>query len=574
MILIWAKVREVSPMKGRIGIIFYLVFFLFSYSESRRNILVIHSYSGDYLWTRQVQEGIVEGIEKRDYSLSVEYMDTKNFFSPEYIERYSEIFTHKYDSKKIDMVIAVDDRAFLYALSRREDLLRGVPILGTGLNTLEQKYLEAEETYLMVEEPGYEANIRLALKQNPHAKKIYFITDTTTTGQKIKEEVDQIAGGYDIEREWLEDLTLEELKGRVSMIEKGDILIYLVFFLDRLETSYIYDDPIRELSRVSRVPIYINWNFYLDTGAFGGYTFDGRKMGVQTVDVAEDILEGRSVPRITGTRQENDYIFDYSVVQEKSLEYIYYPKESGFINKPETFYERNRRLLQLFLIVLTVLTTILILVYMNLVKERVINSQDKELLDTQKDLLNRLGNIIEYRSRETADHVGRVAKISKFIAVRMGCTLKEAEMIETAAPLHDVGKIGIPDDILNFPGRYSREQFRVMEKHANIGYDILKGSGNKVVEAAAIIAHEHHERWDGKGYPRHLKEDEINLFARITAVADVMDALLSERNYKRAWSYDEALNYIICEKGRMFDPAVVEVVEEHREDLRKISTEI
>ena len=562
-------------MKRGIAIILYLIFSLFSYTQSRRNILVLHSYSVDYLWTRQVQEGILEGLEDTEgsYSLSVEYMDTKNFSSLEYLEMYNQLFTHKYDSKKIDLAVAVDDRAFHYALSRRGDILEGVPILGTGLNTLEDEYLETEDTYLMIEEPDYEANIRLALKQNPDAEKIYFITDLTTTGQKIKREVERVMDGYDIEREWLEGLTLEELKVRGEKIKREDIIIYLVFFVDRLGDSYIYDEPIREISRVSEAPIYINWSFYLNTGAFGGYVFDGREMGMQTVNIAEEILEGRGTPKITGTKQRSDYIFDYDVVQRKSLEYIYYPRGSVFINKPETFYERNRRVILVFLIILTVITTILILVYMNLVKERVINAQDKELLDTQKDLLYRLGNVIEYRSRETANHVGRVGKISKFISLKMGCTQKEAEIIEMASPLHDVGKIGIPDEVLNFKGRYNREQFKVMKKHANIGYDILRGSGKRVIEAAATIAHEHHERWDGKGYPRHLKENEIDIFARITMVADVMDALLSDRTYKRAWTYDETLDYIIREKGKMFDPKVVEVVVNYRDEIERIAGE-
>jgi len=562
-------------MKKNILLIFYLVVFIFSYSASKKNILILHSYSGDNLWTRQVHSGIFKGLEdKKDkYSFYLEYMDTKKFPSEEYTDRYNTLFTYKYAMKKIDLVIAVDDRAFLYALSRQGDILKDVPVLGTGLNTLEEEYLETKNTYLMIEEPDYEKNIKLALKQNPDAEKIYFITDLTTSGQKIKREVESVMKGYDIEREWMDDLSLEELKVRVKNIKKSDIVIYLIFFVDSLG-SYNYYEPIMELSRVSKVPIYVNWSFYLDTGALGGYVFDGREMGVQTFDMAEDILEGRQVPKVTGTKQRSNYVFDYKIVLEKSLEYIYYPEDSVFINKPSTFYGRNRKLILAFLTILTVITTILILVYLNLIKERTINSKDKELLSTQKDILYRLGNVIEYRSMETAHHVERVAKFSKFIALKMGFSPKEAEIIEIASPLHDVGKIGISDEVLNFPGRYSKEQFREMKNHPNIGYDILKGSGRKMIEAAAIIAHEHHERWDGKGYPRHLKEDEIHIFAKITMVADVIDALLSERIYKRAWTFDETMDYLVQEKGKMFDPKIIDVIENHRDELERITGEM
>ena len=588
---------KVNNMKKKIAMIFYLIFSLFSYSESRKNILILHSYSGDYLWTRQVHVGILEGLEdnKDKYSFSLEYMDTKNFSSEEYIDRYDVPFTYKYAlkktlrklsigeeigdfaykyvAKKIDLVIAVDDRAFLYALSRRKDILKDVPILGTGLSTMDLEFLRREKVYQMIEQPDYEANIKLALKQNPGAEKIYFITDLTITGQNTKKEVEYIMGKYDIEREWLDNFSLEELKTRVKRLKKEDIVIFLLFSVDRLGASYDYYEPIADLSRVSEAPIYINWNFYLNTGAFGGYAFDGREMGVQTFEIAQDILEGERIPKVIGTKQRSNYIFDYNVVREKFLETIYYPEGTIFINKPETFYEKNRDLIITFLTVITIITTILILVYLNLVKQRVINSQNKELLNTQKDILYRLGNVIEYRSRETANHVGRVAKISKFIALKMGFSPKEAEVIEIASPLHDVGKIGISDETLNFPGRYSKEQFEEMKKHADIGYDILKGSDKKIIEAAAAIAHEHHERWDGEGYPRHLKKDEINIFAKITMVADVIDALSHERVYKKAWTFDETVDYIVNEKGKMFDPKIVEVVETHREEIEEIIRE-
>jgi len=562
-------------MKRIIFILFYMVFSLGAYSQEKKNILVLFSYSDDYLWTRQVHDGLLEGVEEsRDrYTFAFEYMDTKNFPGEEYAKKYDVLFKYKYAAKKIDLIITVDDRAFLYALGRRQDILRDVPILGTGLNTLNVEYLRKKELYLMIEKPDYEANIKLALKQNPKAEKIYFITDPTTTGQNIKKEIRSIMRRYDIDREWLDGLTLEELKVRLSTLNEKDIVIYTVFFMDRLGNSYGYYEPINELSKVCRNPIYISWNFYLNTGAFGGYAFNGRELGLQTFQVAEEILMTGRTTKITSTKQENHYIFDYNVVREKSLESLYYPEGTIFINKPENFYERNKEILLIFFIVVAVLTTILMLVYSNLLKQRVINSQNKSLLNTQKDILYRLGNVIEYRSRETANHVGRVARISKFIALKMGFSQKEAETIEIASPLHDVGKIGISDSILNFPGRYDETQYEIMKSHPDIGYDILKGSDKEIIEMAAKIAHEHHERWDGEGYPQHLKNGEIDVFAQITMMADVMDALSHERVYKDAWTFEETMDYIVGEKGKMFDPKIVEVVEKYRGELEKIVVE-
>ncbi len=176
----------------------------------------------------------------------------------------------------------------------------------------------------------------------------------------------------------------------------------------------------------------------------------------------------------------------------------------------------------------------------------------------EQETLLRLAKAGEYRDEETGNHVIRMAKFARLIGERMGLSRDECDVIELAAPMHDIGKIGIPDQILLKPGRLTTEEFAVMKRHTDIGHDILKNSPSEYLQLGAVIAYAHHEKFDGTGYPQGLRAEDIPLAARIVAVADVFDALCSERPYKRPWSRHEALRYLQEQSGRHFDPMCFE----------------
>ena len=184
---------------------------------------------------------------------------------------------------------------------------------------------------------------------------------------------------------------------------------------------------------------------------------------------------------------------------------------------------------------------------------------NKELEDTQKEILFTLGEFSETRSRETGNHVKRVAEYSKLLALKCGLPEEEAEIIRLASPMHDVGKLGIADAILNKPGKLTAEEFDVIKAHGTLGYEILRNSNQKIMQAAAIIAHQHHERFDGSGYPQGLAGENIHIYGRITAIADVFDALGSERVYKKAWNLADILDYFRRERDRHFDGRLVDL---------------
>lgn len=134
---------------------------------------------------------------------------------------------------------------------------------------------------------------------------------------------------------------------------------------------------------------------------------------------------------------------------------------------------------------------------------------------------------------------------------------EESETLQMASPMHDIGKVGIPDAILNAPRKLSEDEFKIMKTHAEIGYNMLKNSNKKILQAAAIVAGEHHEKYDGTGYPKQLKANEIHIYGRITAIADVFDALASKRVYKKSWTTEEIIEYFKKESGKHFDPELV-----------------
>lgn len=184
---------------------------------------------------------------------------------------------------------------------------------------------------------------------------------------------------------------------------------------------------------------------------------------------------------------------------------------------------------------------------------------NEEVENTQKEIIFTLGEIAETRSRETGHHVKRVAEYTKLLALNYGIPEEEAEMVKLASSMHDVGKVAVPDAILNKPGKLTPDEFDVIKNHANYGYAMLNHSKREIIQTAAIIAYQHHEKYDGTGYPNGLAGDDIHIYGRIVALADVFDALGSDRVYKKAWPLEQILDYFREQSGHHFDPALVNI---------------
>jgi putative two-component system response regulator len=180
-----------------------------------------------------------------------------------------------------------------------------------------------------------------------------------------------------------------------------------------------------------------------------------------------------------------------------------------------------------------------------------------EIVARERETVIRLCKAAEYRDPETGAHILRMAHYSRLIAQGLGLSVADQELLLEAAPMHDLGKVGIADKILLKPGRLDEEEFEIMKQHAQYGFELLQGSSSRVLQAGADIAKGHHEKFDGSGYPGGLRGTEIPIFSRIVAVADVFDALTSERPYKKAWTLEEAVDFLVAGSGKHFDPDCV-----------------
>jgi response regulator RpfG family c-di-GMP phosphodiesterase len=191
-----------------------------------------------------------------------------------------------------------------------------------------------------------------------------------------------------------------------------------------------------------------------------------------------------------------------------------------------------------------------------------------ELENSQKEIIITLGEVVDSRSRETRYHVQRVGEYCKYLAIQCGFSEEDAEMLRVASALHDIGKIAIPDAVLQKPGKLTEEEMTTMKHHPMFGGEMLRFSTRNVLRPAGIIAIQHHERYDGKGYPLGLSGEEINIYSRITTAADVFDALTTNRVYRNALPFDEVIEYFRKESGTQFDPKIAGIVVSHANELK------
>ena len=202
--------------------------------------------------------------------------------------------------------------------------------------------------------------------------------------------------------------------------------------------------------------------------------------------------------------------------------------------------------------------------------EDAVHEATQTVLLREQETLRRLAAVGEYRDEETGFHLERMARYSRIIAEAYGLPTADCDILELAAPMHDLGKVSIPDAILLKPGRLSEQEMFVMRQHAVAGYEILKGSPSRFLQAGAVIALSHHERFDGNGYPSGLRGVEIPQAGRIVAIADVFDALTSKRPYKEPWPFEKAVRFVSSESGKHFDPNLADAFLSSIDRIREI----
>lgn len=280
-------------------------------------------------------------------------------------------------------------------------------------------------------------------------------------------------------------------------------------------------------------------------------------------------LDGFQVMEQLHDFRVNHYLPILAISADKSSEIRLRAMQSGandFLNKPFENLEiliKIRNMIELRILHSQVSDQ-------NKILEFKVMERTKELRYTQFDIIRRLAQAAEFRDGDTGIHILRMSQYCQKLGEKLGLGESECELLHHASLLHDVGKIGIPDSILLKPGKLTTEEFEIMKTHTTIGAKLLAGSDSPVMKMAEVIALTHHERWDGKGYPYGIREDEIPFVGQICSICDVFDALTSERPYKKAWSAEAAVGEISQMKNLNFNPRIVESFMEILPKIRQI----
>lgn len=548
-----------------------------------KEILILQSYQRDYYHTRVLEEGIeaVLSASGEKVRIRYEFLDAKNNLDVEALQALADTMIPKYQDVSLDGLILCDDDALQFYNRFGKTIWPDTAnVVSTGINSL-RPYSQGIPGIIIIEErPDVEKNIDLALGQNQTKaiKTLHFIYDQTTTSNEMRSDImTMLADKYpQYQSQQHYDNTPDELKAIIDDSSESDLFFYVLYSRDRNNVTYHYDEVPQYILKNAKNPVYALWDFYLGTGVVGGYVASSYKYGESAATILIDLWAGKAVsPLIYEDGSHYQYMFDYNVLKSYQLNDV--PEGATILNKPVTYFEKNKNLIILFALITGVLLMIIGLLLYAIREKNILNQKtleiadlNQEIVDTQKVLILKLGAVIETRSFETANHVKRVARVSAFLAKEYGLSERDITIITTVSPMHDVGKIGIGESILHKPGRLSEQEFEIMKYHTNIGYEILKHPDREMLRYASLVALDHHEKWGGGGYPSGKSGEEIHIFARITAIADVYDALRSIRIYKDAWSQEDAIAYLLNEKGKFFEPKLVDIFVSNIEQIEAL----
>lgn len=552
------------------------------------HILIVSSYARDFAHTRDAEKGIVETLNSKYNHIifRYEYLDSKNYTDQIFRDMQAKIYREKYSKTPIDLIITVDNNALTLIKEIKDDIFEGdIPVIATGLNGMDAvinedpEFYDKNPFYLIAELPDYKRGLELAINQSKvKPTDIYVIGDQTETTLKIYDEIMADFSAFNAYNlHVIKDKSVEELKVLVSNAKPTDLLFYVLYFKGPNGESYTYNYALDELTAVSALPIYVFWEFFLDSDTVGGYVLSSEHIGSKAAELAIRYFDHQKISKINYETGENIfYVFNYQILQKYNISFI--PANSTVLNKPISYFEKNRDLI-IVMAVVTAVLVIIILLLMFLLKEKNqindylhdLNALNEEFIETQRIFISTLGEVIETRSKETANHVIRVAKMSRLLAELAGLSVESQVEIEMVSPLHDIGKISIPDSILNKPGKLTVEEFEIIKLHTIVGYNLLKNTERQLMHMAAVIAKEHHEKWDGSGYPYGLKGNEIHIYAQITSICDVYDALLHRRVYKDPWPIEEVIKYLEDQSGISFSPYLIQLFIKNKDAFFKIA---
>ncbi|MFM2485259.1 HD domain-containing phosphohydrolase [Celerinatantimonas yamalensis] len=444
--------------------------------------------------------------------------------------------------------------------------LQNLPTVAAGISDLNATLRPiTNKGIILFEIDSIKENLDLIKKIRPHLKQLYYLSDTGISSELLRPQILAAMKNYpNIKLVEIRHKTLQQTRQILAHISSDDAVLLTHFNTEVNQNIYYgYSKTAIDLSTVSKAPIVVLWNFYLKGDVLGGYVNGSYRQGVQMVD-----LLGRQLSDPVQINLEvkpfREPVFQYHSLKKYHIDESLLPANAVIMGQPVSFLANHYLLLSIFGSIISMLIIIIVFQFYRLKRKQEMSEKDKKIvslqsqtLQIQKKLIHVLGNSIETRSGETGNHVKRVAQLSAYLGKLAGLSARECEVLEIISPMHDVGKIGIPEAILNKPGRLTDAERELMETHTQIGHQLLHNDDGDMIALAGIVALEHHEYWNGQGYPYKKMGENIHIYARITTVTDVFDALKSKRCYKEAWPLDKVIEYFQKNKGTQFDPTLV-----------------
>ncbi|EGU44698.1 hypothetical protein VII00023_20187 [Vibrio ichthyoenteri ATCC 700023] len=543
-----------------------------------KNVLVLHSYSPSYQWTADFQSGIEQAIAKSNtkLKLSLEYLDTKRVYNETYYSEFIRYFNTKYQHYQFDAVLVTDDNALDLINQWPDNPFKGLPIIAAGINNQSATLSAVTSRYRIIyERDEIDKTVELMSRVRPNLQRLYYISDRSTTSQYVREKaLEVLARNSSIEVIEIRDIPLARVGEELQGISPDDAVILTHYNTDIDRGIYHrYQYVAQEIAINSPAPVFVFWEFYITNGIFGGYVNRSEQVGREMLLALDEFIPLNFSEEVNVGHSSRPVV-DFEALERFGIDEHQLPQNTLILNQPESFIKSNWQLLSIAASIIFCMALVIVTQAVTIRQKRELNKKNKKIvqlqkktLKTQKDMIVVLGEAIETRSGETGNHVKRVAQLSSLLARLHGLSHREVELIEIISPMHDVGKIAIPESILEKLGQLDSSEWEIMQTHTSHGYKLLNASSGEVFNLAATVAHEHHERWDGSGYPNGLAGENIHIFSRITAIADVFDALLSVRCYKRAWTLEEVVEHFKREHGAQFDPELTTILLDNLDDF-------
>ncbi|BAC96752.1 conserved hypothetical protein [Vibrio vulnificus YJ016] len=537
-----------------------------------RQVLILHSYDASYQWTQEMQRGIEKAIDSidGDVRLSVEYLDTKRISSADYLQKTAEYMTAKYRGYHWDGVLVTDDNALRFAQTYFSQQLTQYPVVAVAINDTQWQSQSSKHNFQVIYEKDLlDENLALIEALRPNIQKLYYLADKSITSDLIRADLNHSMRQHaNIELVDISDKSLDEASQFLAQIDPDDAVL-LTHYNTELSSGvfHSYKKISNTIGNSSRAPVFVLWDLYLgQPGIVGGYVNCSEKFGYQGMLMLAEQM-GYTLPEAMMDERPSSLVFDFNALDKYDIDLDKLPSNATLLNEPVSYLVKHRQVLLVAGVIILSLSMVIAMQYMTIQQKKLINLKNRKIvalqrrtLAVQKEMIHVLGEAIETRSGETGNHVKRVAQLSVGLGRLYGLSHRELEMLEIISPMHDVGKIAIPEAILDKPGKLSLEEREVIQTHCEVGYRLLNNNKAKIMKLAALVALQHHEHWDGHGYPYQLRADEIHVFSRVTAIADVFDALLSERCYKATWDIHRVIDFFEQQKGKQFDPYLTELL--------------